>query len=389
MIVARFRINTQYGIVVVCVRVTRPTDHFSDGTSRVPEFTRFILPHKFVGGELVASSRHDQLSRNKKADITHHKARVQAGGQDTATPTTFCGDGADVATGVALGVAGLSAPALVVQRQRLAPAWHAAPETQAGAAPAGRPRAGDRPGHGQLNLRAAARQPQGAGACGGVRPAHGGATQAPVPGRDRVRQPRAGTLGLRGLPLRSGGGDGAAGQEVRRLRGQHPVPVVVARGVQALELHAPLPDHVQVRRAAGAGGVCAASVGAAGQQELQSPERQHGAGRRCGLEGDQTHAAGGDDACAASGRTVLPEVRRAVEAVLRAQEQDAESAVARQDGEVAHQAVTDRVEAALEASGLTSNRAVKVSVGEFMQLMQELHERGVDLRPSATRHFRD
>ncbi|KAG6614421.1 dimethyladenosine transferase [Phytophthora cinnamomi] len=59
------------------------------------------------------------------------------------------------------------------------------------------------------------------------------------------------------------------------------------------------------------------------------------------------------------------------------------------EGEDKHQAVTDRVEAALEASGLTSNRAVKVSVGEFMQLMQELHERGVDLRPSATRHFRD
>lgn len=59
------------------------------------------------------------------------------------------------------------------------------------------------------------------------------------------------------------------------------------------------------------------------------------------------------------------------------------------EGEDKHQAVTDRVEAALEASGLTSNRAVKVSVGEFMQLMQELHERGIDLRPSATRHFRD
>ncbi|KAL4092988.1 hypothetical protein PRIC1_011977 [Phytophthora ramorum] len=54
-----------------------------------------------------------------------------------------------------------------------------------------------------------------------------------------------------------------------------------------------------------------------------------------------------------------------------------------------HQAVTERVEAALEASGLTSNRAVKVSVEEFMQLMHELHERGIDVRPSTTRHFRD
>ncbi|KAE8907598.1 hypothetical protein PF005_g8275 [Phytophthora fragariae] len=59
------------------------------------------------------------------------------------------------------------------------------------------------------------------------------------------------------------------------------------------------------------------------------------------------------------------------------------------EGEDKHQTVTERVEAALEASGLTSNRAVKVSVGEFMQLMQELHERDIDLRPSATRHFRD
>ncbi|KAG7383730.1 Dimethyladenosine transferase 2, mitochondrial [Phytophthora pseudosyringae] len=59
------------------------------------------------------------------------------------------------------------------------------------------------------------------------------------------------------------------------------------------------------------------------------------------------------------------------------------------DGQDKHQEVTERVEAALEASGLTSNRAVKVSVAEFMQLMQELHERGIDLRPSKTRHFRD
>ncbi|GMF38252.1 unnamed protein product [Phytophthora fragariaefolia] len=58
------------------------------------------------------------------------------------------------------------------------------------------------------------------------------------------------------------------------------------------------------------------------------------------------------------------------------------------EGEDKHQAVTERVEAALEASGLTSNRAVKVSVGEFMKLMQELHDRGIDLRPSTTRHFR-
>ncbi|KAL4166619.1 hypothetical protein KRP22_013874 [Phytophthora ramorum] len=59
------------------------------------------------------------------------------------------------------------------------------------------------------------------------------------------------------------------------------------------------------------------------------------------------------------------------------------------EGDDRHQAVTERVEAALEASGLTSNRAVKVSVEEFMQLMHELHERGIDVRPSTTRHFRD
>jgi 18S rRNA (adenine1779-N6/adenine1780-N6)-dimethyltransferase len=59
------------------------------------------------------------------------------------------------------------------------------------------------------------------------------------------------------------------------------------------------------------------------------------------------------------------------------------------EGEDKHQAITERVEDALEASGLTSNRAVKVSVGAFMQLMQELKDRGVDLRPSTTRHFRD
>ncbi|GMF10051.1 unnamed protein product [Phytophthora lilii] len=59
------------------------------------------------------------------------------------------------------------------------------------------------------------------------------------------------------------------------------------------------------------------------------------------------------------------------------------------EGEDKHQAITERVEAALETSGLTSNRAVKVSVGEFMQLMQELRARGIDLRPSTTRHFRD
>ncbi|CAH0475201.1 unnamed protein product [Peronospora belbahrii] len=53
-----------------------------------------------------------------------------------------------------------------------------------------------------------------------------------------------------------------------------------------------------------------------------------------------------------------------------------------------HQAITERVEAALEASGLASNRAVKVSVAEFMKLMHELRERGIDLRPSTTRHFR-
>ncbi|POM62583.1 Dimethyladenosine transferase [Phytophthora palmivora] len=63
-----------------------------------------------------------------------------------------------------------------------------------------------------------------------------------------------------------------------------------------------------------------------------------------------------------------------------------ESVLAEED---THQAITERVEAALEASGLTSNRAVKVSVGEFMKLMQQLHDRGIDLRPSTTRHFRD
>ncbi|RLN31378.1 hypothetical protein BBO99_00009028 [Phytophthora kernoviae] len=56
-------------------------------------------------------------------------------------------------------------------------------------------------------------------------------------------------------------------------------------------------------------------------------------------------------------------------------------------GEDKHQAVTERVEAALEACGLSSNRAVKISVVEFMQLMQELHDRDIDLRPSTTRHF--
>ena len=59
------------------------------------------------------------------------------------------------------------------------------------------------------------------------------------------------------------------------------------------------------------------------------------------------------------------------------------------EGEDKHQAVTERVEAALEASGLASNRAVKVSVAEFIKLMQELHERGIDLRPSTTRHFQN
>lgn len=54
-----------------------------------------------------------------------------------------------------------------------------------------------------------------------------------------------------------------------------------------------------------------------------------------------------------------------------------------------HQAITERVEAALEACGLKTNRAVKVSVAEFMQLLQELSSRGIDLRPSTTRHFRD
>ncbi|KAK1936923.1 putative dimethyladenosine transferase [Phytophthora citrophthora] len=60
-----------------------------------------------------------------------------------------------------------------------------------------------------------------------------------------------------------------------------------------------------------------------------------------------------------------------------------------EEGEGKFQAVTDRVEAALEACGMTSNRAVKVSVAEFMGLMQELQQRGIELRPSNTRHFRD
>ncbi|KAG7395481.1 Dimethyladenosine transferase 2, mitochondrial [Phytophthora boehmeriae] len=59
------------------------------------------------------------------------------------------------------------------------------------------------------------------------------------------------------------------------------------------------------------------------------------------------------------------------------------------EGEDKHQVVTERVEGALEACGLTSNRAVKISVTEFMRLMQELHDRGIDLRPSTTRHFKD
>ncbi|KAI9920538.1 hypothetical protein PsorP6_015786 [Peronosclerospora sorghi] len=54
-----------------------------------------------------------------------------------------------------------------------------------------------------------------------------------------------------------------------------------------------------------------------------------------------------------------------------------------------HQAVTDRVEAALDASGLASSRAVKVSVAEFIKLMEELRKHEIDLRPSTTRHFRE
>uniref|UniRef100_A0AAV1TRQ0 rRNA adenine N(6)-methyltransferase n=1 Tax=Peronospora matthiolae TaxID=2874970 RepID=A0AAV1TRQ0_9STRA len=59
------------------------------------------------------------------------------------------------------------------------------------------------------------------------------------------------------------------------------------------------------------------------------------------------------------------------------------------EGEDQHRIVTELVEAALEASGLTSNRAVKVSVAEFIKLMQELRKRGIDLRPSTTRHFQN
>ncbi|TDH67412.1 hypothetical protein CCR75_007485 [Bremia lactucae] len=59
------------------------------------------------------------------------------------------------------------------------------------------------------------------------------------------------------------------------------------------------------------------------------------------------------------------------------------------DTEDEYQDVTKRVEAALLATNLTSNRAVKVSVSEFIHLMHELHKRGIDLRPSQTRHFRN
>ncbi|KAL7999197.1 putative ribosomal RNA adenine methyltransferase KsgA/Erm [Plasmopara halstedii] len=52
-----------------------------------------------------------------------------------------------------------------------------------------------------------------------------------------------------------------------------------------------------------------------------------------------------------------------------------------------HQVITERVEAALDASGLISKRAVKVSVAEFIKLMHELNEHGVGVRPSSTRHF--
>lgn len=52
-----------------------------------------------------------------------------------------------------------------------------------------------------------------------------------------------------------------------------------------------------------------------------------------------------------------------------------------------HALVTERVEAALKASGLTSHRAVKVPVAAFVNLMHELHNQGIDLRPSTTRHF--
>ncbi|CAI5719733.1 unnamed protein product [Hyaloperonospora brassicae] len=80
---------------------------------------------------------------------------------------------------------------------------------------------------------------------------------------------------------------------------------------------------------------------------------------------------------------------KTLRALLLAKTARSHYVVQHEGGEDVHQVVTERVEAALEASGLTSNRAVKVSVGEFMKLLQELRERGIDLRPSTTRHFRN
>ncbi|RLN96725.1 hypothetical protein BBJ28_00015894 [Nothophytophthora sp. Chile5] len=60
-----------------------------------------------------------------------------------------------------------------------------------------------------------------------------------------------------------------------------------------------------------------------------------------------------------------------------------------QSDEDEKQAVTERVEAALAACGLASNRAVKIPVTEFMALLQALRDHGIELKPSTTRHFQE
>jgi 16S rRNA A1518/A1519 N6-dimethyltransferase RsmA/KsgA/DIM1 with predicted DNA glycosylase/AP lyase activity len=51
--------------------------------------------------------------------------------------------------------------------------------------------------------------------------------------------------------------------------------------------------------------------------------------------------------------------------------------------------VTAACEAALAACALSTSRAVQVPVAQFLMLQHELQTRGVALRPSDTRHFRD
>lgn len=51
--------------------------------------------------------------------------------------------------------------------------------------------------------------------------------------------------------------------------------------------------------------------------------------------------------------------------------------------------VTEACEKALAACALTTSRAVQVPVSQFLMLQHELKTRGVALRPSDTRHFRD